>query len=76
MPDREATLERYLEIWNGSVGLDELDVRVTPTFVGHMGSSDRDLARLLTESLSRSRTHTLDPNVWWSYVDIADSDGR
>jgi hypothetical protein len=46
MPDREATLQRYLEIWNGTADVDELDALVTSTYIGHMGSRARDLARL------------------------------
>jgi hypothetical protein len=43
---REATLQRYLEIWNGTRDLGELDELVTPTYVGHIGSRDRDLQQL------------------------------
>jgi hypothetical protein len=39
-------MQRYLEIWNGTRDIDELDTLVTHTFVGHMGSRDRGLAQL------------------------------
>lgn len=46
MPTREESQQRYLEIWDGTADIDDLDELVTPTFVGHIGSRDRDLARL------------------------------
>ena len=46
MSDRRETLRRYLAIWNGEQPLDALDALVTPGFVGHIGSRDRDLSRL------------------------------
>ena len=46
MADREAGLRRYLEIWNGSAGVDELDGLVTSDYLGHMGSRDRRLDEL------------------------------
>ena len=39
-------MQRYLEIWNGAVDVDELDSLVTTTFVGHMGSNERGLSQL------------------------------
>jgi len=46
MIDRREILARYLAIWNGEQPLDALDALVTPGFVGHIGSRDRDLSRL------------------------------
>jgi SnoaL-like domain len=46
MSDRRETLRQYLAIWNGEQPLDDLDALVTPGFVGHIGSRDRDLSRL------------------------------
>jgi hypothetical protein len=46
MGDRRETFARLLDIWNGEAALDELDSIVSPTYRGHMGSRDRDLARL------------------------------
>lgn len=46
MADREAGLQRYLEVWNGSAGVDELDDLVTSDYLGHMGSRDRRLDEL------------------------------
>jgi hypothetical protein len=46
MADREASLRRYMEIWNGSANLEELDRLLTPSYLGHMGSRDRDLRQL------------------------------
>jgi hypothetical protein len=46
MSDRGETLRQYLAIWNGEQPLDGLDALVTPGFVGHMGSRDRDVSRL------------------------------
>jgi len=43
---RDETMQAYLEIWNGTRSLDELEDLVTETFVGHMGSRDRGLAQL------------------------------
>jgi hypothetical protein len=37
MADREARLRRYLEIWNGSADVDELEGLVTSDYLGHMG---------------------------------------
>jgi hypothetical protein len=39
-------MQRYLEVWNGTRDLNELDDLVTPTFVGHMGSRNRGLSQL------------------------------
>jgi hypothetical protein len=49
VPDRESALGRYLEIWNGSASVDELDDLVTADYVGHMGSRDRALSELKTD---------------------------
>jgi hypothetical protein len=46
MSDRRETLRQYQAIWNGEQPLDSLDELVTPGFVGHIGSRDRDLSRL------------------------------
>jgi hypothetical protein len=46
VPDRETTLQRYAEIWNGRAEVDELDSLVTPTYISHIGSRDRDVTRL------------------------------
>jgi hypothetical protein len=46
MPTRVDTMRQYLEIWNGTRDLAELDRLVTPAFVGHMGSRDRGLSQL------------------------------
>jgi hypothetical protein len=46
MDSRRETMRSYLAIWNGEVELSALDDLVTPGFVGHIGSRDRDLARL------------------------------
>ena len=46
MSDRGETLRQYLAIWNGEQPLETLDALVTPGFVGHIGSRDRDLSRL------------------------------
>jgi len=46
MADRESTLRRYLEIWNGDASVEELDDLVTPDYLGHMGSRDRSLSEL------------------------------
>jgi pyrimidine operon attenuation protein/uracil phosphoribosyltransferase len=39
-------MRRYLAIWNGEQEPSSLDGIVTNDFVGHIGSRDRDLARL------------------------------
>lgn len=44
-PRREA-FARYIGVWNGEKDLSVLESLVTPGFVGHLGSQDRDLARL------------------------------
>jgi predicted ester cyclase len=44
--ERAEALRRYLEIWNGTRDVDELDDLVTSSFVGHIGSRDRGLAEL------------------------------
>ncbi len=46
MSDRRETHRRYQGIWNGEQPLEALDELVTPGFVGHIGSRDRDLSRL------------------------------
>jgi hypothetical protein len=46
MSDRDESFRRYLAIWNGEQPLEDLDALVTPGFVGHIGSRDRDLSRL------------------------------
>jgi hypothetical protein len=46
MSDRRETLRQYQAIWNGEQPLDALDELVTPGFLGHIGSRDRDLSRL------------------------------
>jgi SnoaL-like polyketide cyclase len=40
------SLDRLLAIWNGEADLDELDALVAPSYVGHIGSRDRDLGQL------------------------------
>ena len=35
-----------LEVWNGEADLSELDLLVSPTYRGHLGSSERGLAQL------------------------------
>ena len=42
-------MQRYQEIWNGTRNVDELDSLVTRTFVGHIGSRDRDLSELKSD---------------------------
>ena len=37
---------RLVAIWNGDLGIDELDQLVTATYRGHIGSRSRDLAQL------------------------------
>ncbi len=46
MADREASMRRYLAVWNGTTSVDELAHLVTPGYVGHLGSRDRDLGEL------------------------------
>jgi hypothetical protein len=46
MSDRGDAMRQYLAIWNGEQPLDALDALVTPGFIGHIGSRDRDLSRL------------------------------
>ena len=46
MDARRETLRRYQAIWNGEEDLANLDALLAPGFVGHIGSRDRDLARL------------------------------
>jgi hypothetical protein len=46
MVDRQSSLNRYLDVWNGIAGVDDVDDLVTPGFVGHMGSRDRDVTQL------------------------------
>ena len=46
MADRETSMRRYLAVWNGTASVDELDHLVTPGYVGHIGSRDRDLGEL------------------------------
>lgn len=65
MGDRRETLRRYQAIWNGEKPLEALDALVTPGFVGHIGSRDRDLSRLKEDiaayrSAAPSVTFTLD----------------
>ena len=45
MADRK-TFERLLAVWNGEADLGELDKLVSPTYRGHLGSSERGLAQL------------------------------
>jgi len=49
-------MRRYLAIWNGEQPLEALDVLVTPGFVGHIGSRDRDLSRLKEDIAAYRRT--------------------
>ena len=35
-----------LAVWNGEVDLNELDSMVSPTYRGHLGSSERDVTQL------------------------------
>jgi len=46
MGDREEGLRHYLEIWNGSADVNELDGLVTSDYLGDMGSRDRRLDEL------------------------------
>jgi hypothetical protein len=46
MTDRRETLSRYLAIWNGEQPLEALDALVTPGFLGHNGSRERNVSRL------------------------------
>ena len=46
MGDRETSMRRYLAVWNGTTSIDDLDHLVTPGYVGHMGSRDRDVGEL------------------------------
>jgi hypothetical protein len=46
MNDRERLLLRYLEVWNGVLGLEVLDGLVAADYRGHIGSRARTLARL------------------------------
>jgi hypothetical protein len=43
MTDRLKTLSRLLAVWNGEADIGTLDALVTPGYVGHTGSRDRDL---------------------------------
>ena len=56
MADRELTLRRYLEIWNGSADVEELDALVTADYLGHMGSRDRNLSELTGEIVAYRQT--------------------
>jgi len=40
------TFARLLDVWNGEAALDELDALVSASYRGHLGSRERDLARL------------------------------
>jgi hypothetical protein len=44
--DRHETFSTLLAVWNGEADLDALGSLVTPTYRGHLGSRDRDLAQL------------------------------
>jgi hypothetical protein len=46
MPEREASLQLYADIWNGRADVDDPDRVVTPDYVGHIGSLDRTADRL------------------------------
>jgi SnoaL-like polyketide cyclase len=59
MATRAETMQRYLEIWNGTRDLAELDGLVTHTFVGHMGFRDRGLSQL-KEDIRAYREHAGD----------------
>ena len=56
MSDRRETLRQYLAIWNGEQPLETLDPLVTPGFVGHIGSRDRDLSSLKEDIAAYRRT--------------------
>jgi hypothetical protein len=86
--DRGETLRQYLAIWNGEVPLEKLDALVTPRFVGHIGSRDRDLSRLKEDVADYSRTapsagftihHQFGDDEYLATrtsVDITDQDGH
>ena len=46
MTERHDAFTRLLAVWNGEAELDELDSFVSPSYRGHLGSRDRDLAQL------------------------------
>jgi predicted ester cyclase len=46
MRDQQETFRGIAAVWQGEADLDTLDELVTPTYIGHIGSRDRDLARL------------------------------
>jgi len=39
-------MRKVVQVWNGEAELDVLDDLVTSTYVGHIGTRDRDLTRL------------------------------
>jgi hypothetical protein len=52
MRDRHETFERLLAVWNGEADVDELDSLLAPAYLGHLGSRDRDAARLREDIVS------------------------
>ena len=46
MADRRETFERLLAVWSGEADLGELDLLVSPTYCGHLGSGERGPAQL------------------------------
>lgn len=46
---RHRNFERYLGVWQGDLGLNELASLTTPGYLGHLGSRERDLAGLTAE---------------------------
>ena len=46
MADHRAGFDRLLAVWAGRAELGTLDALVAPGYRGHIGSRDRDLARL------------------------------
>jgi hypothetical protein len=46
MGDRQETFRRIADVWQGEADLSTLDELVTRSYIGHIGSRDRDLSQL------------------------------
>jgi hypothetical protein len=44
--DQREMFDKLLAVWNGDAGVDELDVLLSPSYRGHLGSRLRNIAEL------------------------------